>query len=189
MNLATKYRPKTFDDVIEQDIVKNILQNQIKNKDLVQSYLFAGPSGDGKAQPLYSKILTKNGFIQMKDISVGDEIYTHTSNLAKVKDIYPQGLRDIYEIKFNDNTSIRVADNHLNYVKIDNESVNNEPWVVNTLDLIEYYNNTNDTICVDTPAIKFKYRYVSNPSISGKLCCMDNDILPKECLINDYRIR
>jgi DNA polymerase-3 subunit gamma/tau len=47
-SLATKYRPKTFDDVVGQENVKHILQNQIDKKEVKQAYLFTGPAGTGK---------------------------------------------------------------------------------------------------------------------------------------------
>lgn len=46
--LAVVYRPKTFDDVIEQDTVKAILQNQISTNTFKSAYLFCGAAGTGK---------------------------------------------------------------------------------------------------------------------------------------------
>ena len=46
--LATKYRPKTFDDVTEQGAVKTILQQQIASKEVRHAYLFCGGAGTGK---------------------------------------------------------------------------------------------------------------------------------------------
>ena len=46
--LAIKYRPKTFDDVVEQGAVKKILQEQLKTKTHKNTYLFTGGAGTGK---------------------------------------------------------------------------------------------------------------------------------------------
>lgn len=46
--LAVKYRPKTFDDLVEQDEIKVILLNQIKTGKLKHAYLFCGGAGTGK---------------------------------------------------------------------------------------------------------------------------------------------
>lgn len=46
--LAVKYRPKTFDDVVEQQAIKDILTDQIKTGTFQHSYLFCGPAGCGK---------------------------------------------------------------------------------------------------------------------------------------------
>lgn len=47
-SLATFYRPKTFDEVVGQDITVKILKQQLKTKTFSHNYLFCGPSGDGK---------------------------------------------------------------------------------------------------------------------------------------------
>lgn len=46
--LAVKYRPTTFDDVVEQESVKIILQKQLESGDIKNAYLFTGPAGCGK---------------------------------------------------------------------------------------------------------------------------------------------
>lgn len=47
-NLATKYRPKTFDDVVHQDSIITILKNQIETNEIKNAYLFCGGAGTGK---------------------------------------------------------------------------------------------------------------------------------------------
>lgn len=46
--LAVKYRPKTFDDVVEQGSIRQILQYQLNNNELKNCYLFCGGAGTGK---------------------------------------------------------------------------------------------------------------------------------------------
>lgn len=46
--LATKYRPRTFKDVVCQDNVKKVLSNQLQTGEIKQAYLFCGSSGTGK---------------------------------------------------------------------------------------------------------------------------------------------
>lgn len=46
--LAVKYRPKSFEDVVEQTAIKDILTDQIKTETFQHSYLFCGPAGCGK---------------------------------------------------------------------------------------------------------------------------------------------
>lgn len=48
ITLAVKYRPKTFDDVVEQNAIKIILTEQIKTSSFKHAYLFCGPAGCGK---------------------------------------------------------------------------------------------------------------------------------------------
>lgn len=47
-NLALKYRPKTFDDLVAQEEVREILQFQATTGEIKNSYLFVGASGCGK---------------------------------------------------------------------------------------------------------------------------------------------
>ena len=46
--LAVKYRPKTFEDVVEQNVIKAALQDQIDTGTIKNCYLFCGASGTGK---------------------------------------------------------------------------------------------------------------------------------------------
>lgn len=46
--LANKYRPKKFEDVSEQGAIKTIIENQIKENDIRNAYLFCGGAGTGK---------------------------------------------------------------------------------------------------------------------------------------------
>lgn len=48
MNLAVKYRPQHFEDVVCQDNVKKVLSNQLQTGEIKQGYLFCGSSGTGK---------------------------------------------------------------------------------------------------------------------------------------------
>lgn len=46
--LATKWRPKSFEDVCSQTSIIKILQRQLELKQFKNTYLFCGPSGCGK---------------------------------------------------------------------------------------------------------------------------------------------
>ena len=46
--LATKYRPRTFSDVVCQDNIKKVLTNQLDTGEVKQAYLFCGSAGTGK---------------------------------------------------------------------------------------------------------------------------------------------
>lgn len=46
--LAVKYRPSTFEDVVEQDSIKTILQQQLDTNTIKNAYLFVGGAGTGK---------------------------------------------------------------------------------------------------------------------------------------------
>ena len=48
MTLATKYRPKSFSEVIGQDHAVVALRNIIKNQKIHNGYIFSGTRGIGK---------------------------------------------------------------------------------------------------------------------------------------------
>lgn len=48
MSLATKYRPKTLDEIISQGSIVKILKRQIETGQIKNAYVFSGASGCGK---------------------------------------------------------------------------------------------------------------------------------------------
>lgn len=48
ITLATKYRPQKFEEIVEQDSIKIILENQVRTNNLKHAYLFCGSAGTGK---------------------------------------------------------------------------------------------------------------------------------------------
>lgn len=69
--------------------------------------------GSGKCQPLYSKVLTPNGFVSMGDIRVGDTVISGTGKESKVLGVFPQGLKKVYEITLDDGSKCRCSDDHI----------------------------------------------------------------------------
>lgn len=48
MSLAVKYRPNSFDEVVEQTATKVVLEQQLEQRDFKNAYLFCGGAGTGK---------------------------------------------------------------------------------------------------------------------------------------------
>lgn len=169
--LAVKYRPKTWNDVTEQDAIKIILRQQLATNTIKHAYLFCGGAGTGKAQPLYSKILTPDGYINMGDIHVGDKVFTRKGNIASISGVFPQGKKPIYEITLQDRTKIRVAEDHLNNVYIYNtHRKQREDYVLSTLDLINFLKNTPYKVRMDIPSVNWEKRDVLiDPYLLGVL--------------------
>lgn len=68
--LYRKYRPSTFDDFIDQDNVKKILVNSIKNNKISHAYLFSGPRGIGKTSmaKIFAKAINCDNFANNNDV-------------------------------------------------------------------------------------------------------------------------
>lgn len=57
--LYRKYRPKTFEEIVGQDVIVKTLKNSIKNNIVSHAYLLSGPRGTGKTSvaKLFAKTL------------------------------------------------------------------------------------------------------------------------------------
>ena len=102
------------------------------------------PPGTGKAQPLYSKVLTPTGFRPMGDIHVGDKVIDGNGYESSVIGVYPQGIKSIYEITIADGSKCRCSGEHLWKVGVHEEYGIYEHYIFNTLFLMyhrefEYY--------------------------------------------------
>jgi SWI/SNF-related matrix-associated actin-dependent regulator 1 of chromatin subfamily A len=70
--------------------------------------------GLGKCIGLNEYVYTPNGIVKSKDIKVGDFLIDENGEPVKVKKvIYNEDKRKLYKVKFNDNTSLTVTDDHL----------------------------------------------------------------------------
>ena len=136
-NLANKYRPKTFEDVTEQKLVVDLIKSMCDDPNFnTRNFLLTGPAGTGKANPMYTKIFTPSGFVKMKNINVGDKVFTHTGAVGNVTGVFPQGTRDIYTIYLSDGSYIDVSDEHLNFFQRAHRG-HFEDVVITTKDLIK----------------------------------------------------
>ena len=139
ISLANKYRPQTFEDVVEQTEIKTILVNQMQTNNLKHAYLFCGGAGTGKAQPLDSLVLTPTGYVKMRDVYVGQEIIDGLGNKTTITDIFPQGIKPIYKVTFSDRTSVLCSNEHLWKVGEYNEHKKCVEWEVKSIeDMLKY---------------------------------------------------
>ena len=69
--------------------------------------------GKGRSQPIDSKVLTINGFVEMGSLKVGSKVISVDGKETKVIGIYPQGKIDVYEIVFSDGSKTECSADHL----------------------------------------------------------------------------
>lgn len=85
-NLYRKYRPKTFEDVIGQEVAIKTLENSIKNKSVSHAYLFSGIRGTGKTS--IAKIFARAVNCESSDTSLCNKCESCISSSAsEVPDI------------------------------------------------------------------------------------------------------
>lgn len=111
----------------------------------------------GKAQPLYSKILTPTGFKLMGDIKVGDKVSNPDGSVATVIGVYPQGNKDCYRISFRNGQQVDACSEHLwNVLTYENQKLITKTvdtnWISKNIkrNQKDRYNESN--IFIETPA-------------------------------------
>ena len=80
-------------------------------------FTLAGYAGTGKAQPLYSKIYTPDGYVTMGDVKEGDLVIGSNGKPIKVLNVFPQGIRPMYRVTFSDGFHVDCCGDHLWKVK------------------------------------------------------------------------
>lgn len=75
--------------------------------------LIIARTNTGKAQPLWSKVLTPTGWKSMRDIKLGDTVVGKNNDNGRVVEIFPQGMKDYYKVNFSDGTYVECCDDHL----------------------------------------------------------------------------
>ena len=72
----------------------------------------ADEAGDGP-QPLYSKVLTPNGFTTMGELKVGDTICGTNNTFQEVLEVYPKGEKEIVKIHYADGRVAECCEDHV----------------------------------------------------------------------------
>lgn len=72
----------------------------------------ASVAGDGP-QPLYSKVATPKGFVEMGTLKVGDKICGTDGTMQRVIGVFPKGRRRVYKVKFSDGRETECCEEHL----------------------------------------------------------------------------
>lgn len=97
----------------------------------------SAPPRTGKAQPLYSKVLTPDGWTTMGEIEVGDEVIASDGKACKVTAVFPQGLKDTYRVWFSDDTYADCAGDHLWSVQTPKDRREGTNSVLKTTDMLD----------------------------------------------------
>lgn len=67
----------------------------------------------GKAQPLWSKIRTPNGWVNMGSLRVGDAVSSVDGSPSFIIGVFPQGEQPIFKVTFNDGRFTFASKDHL----------------------------------------------------------------------------
>ena len=103
---------------------KEAIQKLVENK----KFILADDMGLGKAEFVENKVFTPYGRKRIGDLKIGDEVIGSNGKKCLVKGVYPQGIKELYRVTFNDGVSVLVCKEHLFSVKsrsFGNNSKNN----------------------------------------------------------------
>jgi replicative DNA helicase len=90
------------------------------------------PTGVGKALPVSEPVLTPQGWVDMGELELGDEVVGSDGQKQYVIGVYPQGVRPIYKVEFTDGTFVNCDEEHLWGTYINGEySVNKTSEIIN----------------------------------------------------------
>lgn len=76
-------------------------------------WLLGDEQGLGKALALDTKVFTPNGYKLMKDIQVGDYVFSRSGKPTKVTAVYNHSNVEMYRITFSDDVQIECCKDHL----------------------------------------------------------------------------
>lgn len=143
--------------------IKAILSNEV--------VFCSGCAGTGKAQPYYSKIQTPFGPKTMGDIEVGDLVSTPDGQAVEVLGKFPQGIKDVYRITFDNGSYVDSCKEHL--WEVYKDSKQSHPYIVELQDLIGKIKNKNNkrlySIKLTHPVEMIQNEHYINPYILGVL--------------------
>ncbi|MCV7202331.1 phosphate starvation-inducible protein PhoH [Mycolicibacterium peregrinum] len=81
----------------------------------------------GRAQPLFTNVLTPNGFRPIGELKVGDFVIGSDGSPTEVRGVYPQGFKEIYRVFTQDGASTLASGDHLWAVYTASDRRRNKP--------------------------------------------------------------
>ncbi len=100
--LYRKYRPKTFNEVVGQDVIVKTLKNEITRNKINHAYLFAGPRGCGKTSiaKLFARVINCENPIDFNPCnSCVSCLQTQNTDIIEIDAASNNGVDEIREIR------------------------------------------------------------------------------------------
>jgi phosphate starvation-inducible PhoH-like protein len=97
------------------DALYDMMDPELISKLMASGVIEVAPLGymRGRAQPLFTKVLTPNGFRPIGDLQVGDFVIGSDGRPTEVLGVYPQGFKEIYRVYTQDGSSTLATGDHL----------------------------------------------------------------------------
>ena len=118
-------------DMIDPDSIPRLMQNgTIEVAPL--AYM------RGRAQPVFTKVLTPEGFRPIGDLRVGDPVIGSNGEPTVVLGVYPQGKKDVYRVTAQDGSFTLCCAEHLWAVRVGSGGRRDKRWrVLETQEMME----------------------------------------------------
>lgn len=152
-----------------------------------------GNLGGGKEMPLNAKILTPYGWQTMGDMKVGSKVMTPFDGVATVTAVFPQGVKDVYELETIDGRKCECGIKHLWTVRtpkqIHKYRAHNKEWgwtmTLQTKDLIEGLAKGKKYFIPNNKAVEFGEKKLPIPPyVLGVM--LGDGCLTKPCRSNSH---
>lgn len=75
--------------------------------------IFVAANQVGKSEPLTEPVLTPTGWVNIGDICVGDNVFSGDGTICSVTGVFPQGVRPVFRVEFDDGLYTRCCNEHL----------------------------------------------------------------------------
>lgn len=103
-------------DALEKGWLPNPGQQQLAFDSPADELFYGGTAGGGKALSVDELVVTPFGFRQMGSLKVGDTVCAADGTPTKVIGVFPQGVRPLYRVTFQDGVSVLAdAEHRWNY--------------------------------------------------------------------------
>lgn len=141
---------------VNLDPIKPLNQKQRTYLELLDSRTViaaTGYAGSSKAQPLYSKVLTVEGWKTMGEIEVGDNVITPDNNVSKVLGTFSFEDKPVYKFKLKSGREVESCEDHLWLVRKVSKSCRGKALpkeIMTTSGIIENINEYN----ISLPLVK-----------------------------------
>ncbi|RKZ06952.1 hypothetical protein DRQ25_12740 [Candidatus Fermentibacteria bacterium] len=97
-----------------------------------------GDCGIGKLNHVLTPVLTPEKWRPIGELAVGDLVMARDGKPYPVTGIYPQGIKPLFRVTFNDGASVLAGAEHLWLVRSFNDDQRNKPWrTMSTAEIVD----------------------------------------------------
>lgn len=113
ISLALKYRPQTFDEIVEQDTIKQILKEELRTNQLKRCLLFTGGAGTGKCLGKDTPVLMYDKTIKLVQDIEENELLMGPDTTPRRVISTAQGRELMYKVTLEDGSSFICNKSHI----------------------------------------------------------------------------